>query len=226
VKCPRCQAENEPSAARCATCGAPLVLPEDPELHAFDLELALDRRSRGELPVEEPDFAEAELVEAPLSEDRPESALIFSTDESTDESRETHLTCAPLDRRLLAWAVDGGIVAIAAALPVVAAVRGRGAPDLTGVVVPAALALVLLLGFAYGALAGALTGATIGQRLLGLRVAGPDGGVPGLGRSAVRAAVAVAGAATLGLGLLPAILTSSGRGLHDLVTGTVVVCAP
>jgi len=217
VKCPRCLAENRLSGSRCASCGAPLLIPEDPALRQLDEELALDRRRERDPQLDLPEFTDAELLEGPC-------ALGASAEEA--EPAATHLTCAPLERRLLAWAVDAGLVLSAVALPLLASARVEPSPDPLGVLLPAALALSLLLGFGYGALAGALEGATVGQRLLGLRVVGPDGGAPGLLRSAARAALAVTGAAALGVGLWPAILTNSGRGLHDLVTGTVVVLSP
>jgi len=217
VKCPRCLAENRLSGSRCASCGAPLLIPEDPAGRQLDEELALDRRRDPDPELDLPEFTDAELLEGPRA--RPPSA-------EEAEPAVTHLTCAPLERRLLAWVVDAALVLSAVALPLLASARAEPSPDPLGVLLPAALALVLLLGFGYGALAGALDGATVGQRLLGLRVVGPDGGAPGLLRSAVRAGLAVTGAAALGAGLWPAILTNSGRGLHDLVTGTVVVLAP
>ncbi|HUK65795.1 MAG TPA: RDD family protein [Anaeromyxobacteraceae bacterium] len=217
MKCPRCQAENRLSGSRCASCGAPLLIPDDPDPGVFDLDLALDRRSPDEPALELPDFAEADLLEEP---ERPPGPPAAPT-----ESDETHLTCAPLGRRLVAWAVDGSVLSAAVLGSLILSVLGHRAPDFALVLLPAALGLTGLLGFAYGALALALTGATLGQRLVGLRVAGPDGLRPDLVRSAVRSALAVLGTAALGVGLLPAILTRSGRGLHDHATGTAVVCA-
>jgi uncharacterized RDD family membrane protein YckC len=120
-------------------------------------------------------------------------------------------------RRALAWAVDGLPFGLAGAGLIV----GLDASDPA---LAAQLAAVVgLSSFAYQALAHALVGATLGKRLLGLRVVGPDGRRPGPGRSALRAAVAVLGTTLLGAGPLLALFTRSGRALHDLVAGTAVV---
>ena len=87
------------------------------------------------------------------------------------------------------------------------------------------LVVVGLASFTYQALAHWLLGATLGKRLLRLRVVGPDGQRPGPGRSALRAAAAVMGTTLLGAGPLLALFTQSGRALHDLVAGTAVVDA-
>jgi len=100
------------------------------------------------------------------------------------------------------------------------------APDGLAALFPAAAGFVALLGFAYAALGHALMGATLGKRLLGLQVIGPDGALPGLARSAARSSLAVLGAAVLGLGVLMALFTRSRRGLHDFVTDTVVIRTP
>lgn len=124
-------------------------------------------------------------------------------------------------RRLLAAGLDAVVVGAAAAVPVLFAVRA--APD--GAVVACA-AFVALLAFTYAALGHALMGATVGKRLLGLRVEGPDGGAPGIARSVARAALAVAGTAALGAGIVLGLMSRNGRALHDLVAGTSVVRAP
>ena len=91
---------------------------------------------------------------------------------------------------------------------------------------PAGIAFLALLGFAYGAIGQALMAATPGQRLLGLRVACPDGAPPTLGRGALRAALAVVGTIVAGVGPLWAVFTQSRRTLHDLMADTVVVRGP
>ena len=78
----------------------------------------------------------------------------------------------------------------------------------------------------YATLAHALAGATLGKRLLRLRVVGPDGARPTLARSAARSALAVVSAAALGLGFLLALFAPRGRALHDLVARTWVVAQP
>jgi uncharacterized RDD family membrane protein YckC len=90
------------------------------------------------------------------------------------------------------------------------------------IVLSVAAALTLAVAV-YSTLAHGLAGATLGKRLLGLTVVGPDGRRPSLGRSAARAGLALLSAALLGLGLLLALFTRSGRGLHDYAARTWVV---
>jgi uncharacterized RDD family membrane protein YckC len=87
-------------------------------------------------------------------------------------------------------------------------------------------ATVTLAVAVYATLAHALAGATLGKWLLGLRLVGPDGRRPSLGRSAWRAALAVVSGVLLGLGFHVALFTRSGRALHDVAARTWVVEAP
>jgi resuscitation-promoting factor RpfA len=126
---------------------------------------------------------------------------------------------APNARRALAWAIDGTPFALLAG-----AMAGWLGAD-PGLLLPA-LAVVALAAFVHQLLCHWLLGAAFGQRLLGLRVVGPDGRRPGLGRSAGRAAASVLGVLLLGIGPLVALFTRSGRGLNDFAAGTAVVEAP
>ena len=145
-------------------------------------------------------------------------------------------------RRAVAWLVDGvPFLAVGGWLGFLllreaAAGRGvaapRGIEELVELVarerviaasVAAAVALVLAT---YATLAHTLGGATLGKRLVGIRVVGPDGGPPSPARSAIRSLLAVGSAAFLGLGFLLALFTRTGRALHDLVARTWVVKAP
>jgi uncharacterized RDD family membrane protein YckC len=81
----------------------------------------------------------------------------------------------------------------------------------------------LVLFGVYHALSHGLSGATLGKRLLGLRVVCRDGRRPGLGRAALRAFLALVSVAALGLGVVLALFTRSGRALHDLLARTWVV---
>ena len=122
--------------------------------------------------------------------------------------------------------MDTVLLAAAAVPPLFLAGQGLPARVHLEALAPSAAGFLALLGFAYVALGHALMGATLGKRLLGLRVVGPDGAMPGLGRSAARAALAVLGTAALGLGVLLALFTRRGHSLHDLVADTIVVRVP
>lgn len=137
-------------------------------------------------------------------------------------------------RRAAAWAIDALPFAAAGVALSRALVRlaGAGAPgdlDLLDfvarerVIVLSVAAVAVVALAVYTTLAHALAGATLGKRLVRLRVVGPDGERPGLARSATRSALAVVSAAALGLGFLLALFTAKGRALHDLLARTWVV---
>ena len=85
-----------------------------------------------------------------------------------------------------------------------------------------ALAVVVAL-FNLGLLPG-LTGLTLGKWATGLRIQRVDSGNPGIGRALLRHFVGYPlSLITLGIGFLMAGFTVHGRGLHDMIAGTVVV---
>jgi uncharacterized RDD family membrane protein YckC len=136
---------------------------------------------------------------------------------------EVHRERGPAWKRVAAWIVDGAVLGALLAfllLPVL------GKADLEfprrDVVVLASMAIALVA-FVYQWLGVTLMGATPAMRILGLRVVGPDGGRPSPGRSAARALLGLVSAALLGMGLLLALFTRSGRGAHDFAAGTWVV---
>jgi uncharacterized RDD family membrane protein YckC len=84
-----------------------------------------------------------------------------------------------------------------------------------------AVGVVAVLNFV---LVAGLTGRTLGKWIAGLRVERKDGRRAGFARLLARHTVGYAlTLLTLGLGLLLAAFNSSGRALHDLLAGTVVV---
>ena len=86
-------------------------------------------------------------------------------------------------------------------------------------VLAAALAAFLNLGVVPG-----LTGQTLGKWATGLRIERIDGEELGIGRALVRHFVGYPlSFLILGLGFLIAALTPGGRGLHDMIAGTIVV---
>ena len=231
MRCPTCQGETGPAAAACPACGAPLSLREERAPAPLDRPLDLDRRA-GRLPG----------TPAPVPATRPPPAaraphpggpLVPASieDLSVDPSAEVLAVPPPARgvielrrggsvRRATAWAVDA--VPFALATLAVASLLGA-----TGLALLAPLAAVAALAsFTYQTLSHWLSGATLGKRLVGLRVVGPDGRAPGPGRSALRSAVAVVGVGLLGVGPLLALFTRSGRAPHDWVAGTSVVDAP
>jgi len=75
--------------------------------------------------------------------------------------------------------------------------------------------LVVLPGF---------TGLTLGKWATGLRIERSDGARVGIGRAALRHFIGYPlSFALLGLGFLIAAVSVHGRGLHDMIAGTIVV---
>jgi membrane-associated protein len=94
----------------------------------------------------------------------------------------------PLARRLWAGLIDVVIVFIVAIL-ILTAVSGL---DTTEIVLdPEGILLLMVIALAYRVPIEALTGQTIGKTLMGISVYGPDGGVPGWWRAALRNLVGV-----------------------------------
>ncbi len=157
------------------------------------------------------------------------------------DMREVHVVRAEDWRRVVAWLVDAVPFAAAGIALARRFVREAGAAlsvppegldgllDLLArervIAVSVACAVALALAV-YATLAHALGGATLGKRLVGIRVVGPDGAPPSPARSAIRSGLALVSAALLGLGFLLAFFTRTGRALHDLVARTWVVKAP
>ena len=74
-----------------------------------------------------------------------------------------------------------------------------------------------------GILAG-LTGKSVGKFTTGLRIERAGGGAPGIPRALLRHFIGYPlSFLTFGLGFLMATVGTSGRALHDLISGTVVV---
>lgn len=88
----------------------------------------------------------------------------------------------------------------------------------------AAIALVVVVALFNLAVLPGLTGFTLGKWATGLRIQRIDSGNPGIGRALLRHFVGYPlSLITLGLGFLLAAVTVRGRGLHDMIAGTVVV---
>jgi uncharacterized RDD family membrane protein YckC len=188
-------------------------------------------------------------VRPPPTQHRPAAApapaaapLDVDPDVSVEEI-EIHLRRAAPWKRATSWAVDGLPLGLLGALlfHLVASMSGLsaagGGPTARqtgldwvldaaarhqGLVLPT-LAVLAAASFVHATLGHALMGATLGKRLLGLRVVARDGRRPTLGRSAIRAALSLLSFLLLGLGCLLALFTVSGRALHDFLAGTYVV---
>ena len=97
--------------------------------------------------------------------------------------------------------------------------RTAGTSAETAAIVLAIVVALLNLGVWPG-----LTGLTLGKWAAGLRIQGLAGGSPGIGRALLRHFIGYPlSLVTLGIGFLLAAVTVQGRGLHDMIAGTVVV---
>ncbi len=130
-----------------------------------------------------------------------------------------------LSTRAVAFVMDvalADLLALTAAAGVwlAASVVGGLRPQwLVGVVAAVGWALVV---DAYLVLFWTMTGQTPGMRLMGLRVIGPDGEPPGLGRAVVRLIGLLLAMLVLFAGFLPVLIDRRRRGLHDMLARTVV----
>jgi uncharacterized RDD family membrane protein YckC len=128
--------------------------------------------------------------------------------------------------RAAALAIDAGLMLVAwtSVVGVAALVS-----SLVGTLRPAWLAGALLaagwilVAGGYFVLFWSSAGQTPGMRVLRLRVRGPDGLAPGVGRSIVRVMGLVLAIVPLFAGFLPVLFTDRRRGLPDFLAGTVVV---
>ena len=97
--------------------------------------------------------------------------------------------------------------------------RAAGTSAETASIVLAITTAVLNLGILPG-----FTGLTLGKWATGLRIERNDGGPLGIGRALLRHFVGYPlSFALLGIGFVIAAVTVHGRGLHDIIAGTIVV---
>jgi len=116
------------------------------------------------------------------------------------------------------------LVSILVVSTLVARMLGGGAreagnsAETAGILITIAVAMLNL-----GVLPG-LTGLTLGKWATGLRIEKNDGGNLGMGRAFLRHFIGYPlSFALLGVGFLMAAVSVHGRGLHDIIAGTIVV---
>lgn len=196
----------------------PLAFDDDPAPARLEIELDLDRRQRAPAP---------EAVEPGV-----EDAAAPTIDVEEPGPGGDALRPASPARRAAAWAIDGALVAAVAVLVPALLFASSGsipAGDALGsqlrLLLPAE-GFVGVVAFVYATVAHTLAGATLGKRVARIRVVDDEGRPPGIACSASRSAWAVASIALAGAGLIPALVSPSGRALHDLLAGTRVVEAP
>jgi uncharacterized RDD family membrane protein YckC len=126
-------------------------------------------------------------------------------------------------RRLFAHVVDTLIVALVMA-PVLIGLLLTAVVTLGLIAVPIALAFIVIRALYYIVYTGGPKSATPGMRLLAIELRAADGGRPGYFQTAVRTLLYYATLAVLTPLVLVVIpLNRQRRGVHDLLSGTVVV---
>jgi uncharacterized RDD family membrane protein YckC len=133
---------------------------------------------------------------------------------------------AGIATRAVALAIDVAIAQVivfagGAVLALVGSLVGDVRLDTPGKIL-AGVAWIAVVGN-YFVLFWTTAGQTPGMRLLGLRVVGPDGGHPGVGRAIVRLIGLALAIIPLFAGFLPVLVDDRRRALQDFMAGTVVV---
>lgn len=107
---------------------------------------------------------------------------------------------------------------------IVARLMGGGARMAGGSAENVGIALALIAAVLdLGVLAG-LTGKSVGKWVTGLEIERVGGGIPGIARAALRHFIGYPlSIIPFGLGFLMASVVPTGRALHDLISGTVVI---
>ena len=132
---------------------------------------------------------------------------------------------APFSLRCGAILIDYIVlVAILASITLLSRKLGGGARSWGGSSETAGIVLVIVVALLNLGVLPGLTGFTMGKWAAGLRILRKNGSPIGIGRALLRHFVGYPlSFITLGLGFLIVAFTSRGRGLHDLIAGTVVV---
>ena len=141
------------------------------------------------------------------------------------ESRARVRYRAPFALRCGALLIDYIVLALIMTIStMIARLIGGGARMAGGTAEEVGMILTLVVAVIdFGLLAG-LTGRTIGKWTTGLRIERMSGGTPGMLRTCLRHFIGYPlSLLPFGLGFLIVMVTPSGRALHDLIAGTIVV---
>src|ERR1044071_6622774 len=133
---------------------------------------------------------------------------------------------APFPLRCGALLIDYiALVSIVVSGTLIARMLGGGARSAGNSAETAAIVLAVVMAIFNLVVIPGLTGFTLGKWATGLRIErNGEGGPPGIGRVLLRHFIGYPlSLALAGLGFLLAIVTSHGRGLHDMIAGTIVV---
>ena len=132
---------------------------------------------------------------------------------------------APFPLRCGALLIDYiALVSIVVFGTLIARMLGGGARAAGNSAETAAIVLAIVVASLNLVILPAFTGLTLGKWATGLRIERVDGAPVGIGRALLRHFVGYPlSFALLGLGFLIAAVSVHGRGLHDMIAGTIVV---
>lgn len=132
---------------------------------------------------------------------------------------------APFSLRCGALLIDYiALISLVVLGTLVARILGGGGRTAGSSAETAGLFLTGLMALLNLAIIPGLTGLTLGKWAAGLRIERNGGGNPGIGRAFLRHFIGYPlSFALLGIGFLTAALSVHGRGLHDMIAGTIVV---
>jgi uncharacterized RDD family membrane protein YckC len=133
---------------------------------------------------------------------------------------------APFPLRCGALLIDYiALVSIVVSGTLISRVLGGGGRSAGNSAETAAILLAVVMAIFNLVVIPGLTGFTLGKWATGLRIERNNvGGPPGIGRALLRHFIGYPlSLALAGLGFLLATVTSHGRGLHDMIAGTIVV---
>src|SRR6185436_14200204 len=132
---------------------------------------------------------------------------------------------APFPLRCGALLIDYiALISIVVFGTLIARMLGGGARSAGNSAETAAIVFAIILALLNLVVMPGLTGLTLGKWATGLRIERVDGAAPGIGRALLRHFVGYPLSFVLfGLGFLIAAVSVHGRGLHDMIAGTIVV---
>lgn len=172
--------------------------------------------------IERPPPSQPREARALESAREPERKLDTASTIETPEGVEIALLVAGPFPRALAWTIDVATISTAY-------ITAAGALTVLGSPGRGAIALLLFaLNWAYDLAFELTTGATVGKRLLGLRVVRADGTAVGWSESLIRNLLRAVDILPIGycIGLCSCIASRDFQRLGDRVAGTLVVYAP
>lgn len=132
---------------------------------------------------------------------------------------------APFALRCGALLIDYILLALVLVFSImIARLMGGGARMAGGTAEKVGLLITLIVAVLDLIVMAGITGRTVGKWTTGLRIERRDGRLPGIGRVLLRHVVGYPlSLLPFGLGFLMVTVSPTGRGLHDLISGTIVV---